>query len=62
MFHLARRENSRRQVGPALKALNVFLRWLIPAEENRPRRQMLLLGDRIQGAALDMLERLIEAA
>ena len=41
--------------------MNVFLRWLIPAVEKFPRSQKFLLGDRIQAAALDVLERLIEA-
>ena len=38
-----------------------FLLWLIPAVEKFPRSQKFLLGDRIQNAALDVLERLIEA-
>lgn len=55
------RDNGRRQVGPSLEAMNVFLRWLIPTVEKFPRSQRFLLGDRIQSTALDVLERLIEA-
>lgn len=35
--------------------------WLVPALERFPRSQKFLLGDRIQGTALDVLESLIEA-
>ena len=38
-----------------------FTLWLIPTLEKFPRSQKFLLGDRIQGTALDVLERLIEA-
>ena len=38
-----------------------FMLWLIPAVEKFPRAQKFQLGDRIQNAALDVLERLIEA-
>jgi hypothetical protein len=54
-------ESSSRQGGPALEAMYRFLLWLIPAVEKFPRAQKFLLGDRIQNAALDVLERLIEA-
>ena len=54
-------ESSARQGGPALEAMYRFLLWLIPAVEKFPRSQKFLLGDRIQNAALDVLERLIEA-
>ena len=54
-------ESSARQGGPALEAMYQFLLWLIPAVEKFPRAQKFLLGDRIQNAALDVLERLIEA-
>ena len=33
----------------------------MPAVERFPRKQKFLLGERIQGTALDVLERLIEA-
>ena len=54
-------ESFARQGGPALEAMYQFLLWLIPAVEKFPRSQKFLLGDRIQNAALDVLERLIEA-
>lgn len=57
----AARETPKRQVGPALEAMNGFVRWLIPTLEKFPRTQKFLLGDRMQSAALDVLERLIEA-
>jgi hypothetical protein len=57
----ARPETPQRTVGPALEAMNRFLRWLIPTVEKFPRTQKFLLGDRIQSAALDVQERLIEA-
>ena len=56
-----RKNSGQRQIGPALEAMNVFLRWLIPTVEKVPRSQKFLLGDRMQTAALDVLERLIEA-
>jgi hypothetical protein len=52
---------AQREVAPALEAVNRFLRWLILTVEKMPRSQKFLLGDRIQSAALDVLERLIEA-
>ena len=36
-------------------------RWLVPTLERFPRIQKFLLGDRIQGTAMDVLEQLIEA-
>ena len=51
-------------MGVALKITALpllFVLWLVPAVERIPRSQKFLLGDRIQGAALDVLERLIEA-
>ena len=50
-----------RHIGPALEAHQRFLTWLIPTLEKFPRAQRFLLGDRIEGTALDVLERLIEA-
>ena len=47
--------------GAALEAHYRFILWLVPALERFPRSQKFLLGDRIQGAALDVLESLIEA-
>jgi hypothetical protein len=57
----SRNNSGQRQVGPALEAMNVFLRWLIPTVEKFPRSQKFLLGDRMQATSLDVLERLIEA-
>jgi hypothetical protein len=53
--------NAARRTGPAVEAMYQFILWLIPAVEKFPRSQKFLLGDRIQTAALDVLERLIEA-
>ncbi len=61
MSHTTKRPSGQRQNGPALEAMNVFLRWLIPAVEKFPKSQKFLLGDRLQATALDVLERLIEA-
>jgi hypothetical protein len=55
------RDGPKRQVGPALEAMNGFLRWLIPVLEKFPRSQKFLLGDRIQNIALNVLEQLIDA-
>ena len=50
-----------RRTGPALESMYRFVLWLVPAVEQFPRRQKCLLGDRLQGTALDVLERLVEA-
>ena len=50
-----------RQTGPALEAHYRFILWLVPTVERFPRRQKFLLGDRMQSAALDVLDALIEA-
>ena len=47
--------------GPALEAMYVFIRWLVPTVERFPRSQKFLLGDRLQAQALNVLEDLIEA-
>ena len=57
----ARRESGPRRYGPALEKAYGFLTWLIPTLEKFPRSQRFLLGDRIESAALDVLEGLIEA-
>ena len=54
-------KNSARRTGPAIEAHYRFMLWLIPAVEKFPRSQKFLLGDRIQAAALDVHEALIEA-
>ena len=56
----ARRDRAR-TTGAALEAHYQFLLWLVPTVEKFPRSHKFLLGDRIQGIALDVLERLIEA-
>ena len=53
--------NLGRETGPALEAHYRFIMWLVPTMERFPRRQSFLLGDRIQGNALDVLESLVEA-
>jgi hypothetical protein len=55
------RYSAARRYGPALEKCYLFLGWLIPTLEKFPRSQRFLLGDRIESAALDMLEGLIEA-
>ena len=50
-----------RTTGSALEAHYRFVVWLVPTLERFPRSQKFLLGDRIQGAAMDVLEQLIEA-
>ena len=50
-----------RETGPARHAHYRFILWLVPAVARFPRSQKFLLGDRIQGLALDVLEALIEA-
>ena len=55
------KRDAARRTGPALEAMYRFLLWLIPALDKFPRSQRFLLGDRIESAALDVLDRLIEA-
>jgi hypothetical protein len=50
-----------KKTGAAVEAHFQLLMWLIPTVEKFPRSQKFLLGDRIQAAALDVLESLIEA-
>ena len=50
-----------RGVGPALESHYRFLLWLVPTVDRFPRSRKFLLGDRIQAAALDVLDALIEA-
>lgn len=38
-----------------------FIEWLLPTLDKLPRTQKFLLGGRMQGTALDVLERLSEA-
>ena len=46
----------------ALEGCYQLVLWLIPILDNLPRRQKFQLGDRIETAALDILQTLIEAA
>ena len=54
-------KNKTQETGQALGAHYRFVLWLIPAVMRFPRAQKFLLGDRLQGTALDVLEALIEA-
>ena len=58
----ARKASDRaRETGAALEGHYRFILWLVPTLEKFPRSQRFLFGDRIQRAALDVLESLIEA-
>jgi hypothetical protein len=50
-----------RATGPALEACYQLILWLVPTIEKFPRSQKFLLGDRLQGQALDVLDSLIKA-
>ena len=50
-----------RETGPAVELHYRFILWLVPTLDRFPRAQRFLLGDRIQGTALDVLEALVEA-
>lgn len=50
-----------RDTGPALDAHYRFIVWLAPAVTGFPRAHKFVLGDRMQNAAMDVLEALIEA-
>jgi hypothetical protein len=55
------RPDHARRTGPALEGMYRFVLWLVPTVEKFPRSQKFLLGDRIQGAALDVIESLVAA-
>jgi TPR repeat protein len=55
-------ETVSRQTAPVLEKMYQFMLWLVPTVDKFPRAQKFLLGDRIQGSALDVLEGLVEAA
>ena len=55
------RGDGARVTGPAIERHYQFIVWLVPTLDRFPRAQRFLLGDRIQRAALDVLESLIEA-
>lgn len=44
-----------------MESMIQVLHWLVPTVETFPRSQKFLLGDRIQTAALDVLENIIDA-
>ncbi len=50
-----------RETGPALDCHYRFILWLVPAVNRFSRAHKFLLGDRIQGTAMEVLEALIEA-
>jgi len=56
------KEKASAPVAPVLEKMHQFVLWLIPAVDKFPRAQKFLLGDRLQSTALDIMERLIEAA
>jgi len=49
------------QTGIALEKAYRFVLWVVPTVEKFPRSQRFLLGDRIQTAAVDVLDGLVEA-
>ena len=49
------------RASPAIDRLMLYITWLVPVLEQFPRSQRFLLGDRLQGLALDLLEALVEA-
>jgi hypothetical protein len=53
-------DNSKR-TGAAIEAHYQFLTWLMPTVEKFPRSHKFTIGDRIETAALDVLDMLIEA-
>lgn len=55
------REGSARRVGPALEAAYQLVLWVTPTVDKYPRNLKFTLGDRTIAAALDVLDRLIEA-
>lgn len=54
-------QDNARSTGPALERMQAFLRWLASTVERFPRSQKFTLGDRLLDAALDVLERIVEA-
>lgn len=50
-----------KRTGVAIEAHYQFLVWLLPTVEKFPRSHKFTLGDRIESAALDVLNALIEA-
>jgi 23S rRNA-intervening sequence protein len=50
-----------KRTGAAVEAHYQFLIWLLPTVEKFPRSHKFTLGDRVENAALDVLDALIEA-
>jgi len=50
-----------KQTGIALEKAYQFTLWLIPTVEKFPRSQKFVLGDRIETAALDVVEGIVDA-
>ena len=42
------------RASPAVDRLMLYITWLVPVLEQFPRSQRFLLGDRLQGLALDL--------
>jgi four helix bundle protein len=55
-------ETVSKQTAPVLEKTYQFVLWLVPMVDKFPRSQKYLVGDRIQTAAMDVLDHLIEAA
>jgi len=53
--------NNARRTGPALEAMYQFMLWVVPTIDDFPRARKFVLGDRIENAALDVLDSLIAA-
>ncbi len=51
-----------KQMPPVIQRHYDFLLWLMERVEKFPRSSRFVLGDRIEGTALEILELLIEAA
>ncbi len=58
---MTEQSSTARRTGPALEAMYQFLLWLVPTVDRFPRSQKFVLGDRIENAALDVLDSLIAA-
>ena len=58
---MAKVQSNERRTGPALEAMYQFLLWLLPTVEKYPRAKKFTLGDRIENAALNVLDALITA-
>ncbi|MBM3460921.1 MAG: diversity-generating retroelement protein Avd [Armatimonadetes bacterium] len=46
---------------PVLERTYDFIKWLVPAVTQFPRQQRYLLGERLESAALELLDFLVEA-